>query len=115
MAMLEQQPDWSDFVRRAVDDLLADLTRQAATRSESLAVEMQSDIESAGVLRERLESYSMSLLAASGAGTGNLRCNNGSSTVDCAFVLRPDGSPYYRCVHSPPDCYDADYRTIACP
>lgn len=116
MATLGQNPDWDSFVERAVDQLLRELAENAgAGRDEEFAVRPQVDIESSTVVRQRLRSYSMSLLTAAGAGTGDLVCDNGTSTVECTLVLRPHGTAYYRCLHSPPDCYDASHQSIACP
>jgi hypothetical protein len=135
MARLEPQGDWEPLVNRAVDDLLRALVEVGPDEwtYESLEVPdtgdeahlfrwepPESDVENrrapAAPVRELLTSYSMSLLAAAGAGTGTLLCDDGNSIVDCEFILRPRGTPYYRCVgHAPPDCYDASYQTIGCP
>jgi hypothetical protein len=98
--MLDPQPDWEELVSRAVDDLMDDLPPAM--------------LESRRV-RERLMSYSLTLVAAARAASGGLRCNDGSTTVDCVFVLRPNDTPYYRCMHAPPHCYDAQFNTIRCP
>jgi hypothetical protein len=111
--MLEES-DWSVFVDRAVDDFLEQL-REELSEDRSSWDALRSRPRQAELFRERLTSYSMQLVAAAAAGTGNIKCNNGSSTVDCDFVLRPNDTPYYRCLHAPPDCYDADHKTIPCP
>lgn len=49
-------------------------------------------------------------------GVAAVQCDDGSTKVDCEFILRPSGDAYYRCVgHSPPHCYGTDYQTRACP
>lgn len=110
--MLEASADWSRYVERAVDDLLEELGVDSAAYGP---LGERVDIESTFV-RERLSAFAVNLLAAAQAGTGSLECDDGRSVVDCTFVLRPDQSPYYRCLgHAPPHCYDANQQTIACP
>ena len=116
MSSLERTADWDAFVSRAVDDLLHALSEDAeAGRDENFALRPEASLEASELVRERLTSYSMSLLSAARAGTGTVVCNNGVTTVDCTFVLRPHETPYHRCLHSPPDCYDASGESIVCP
>jgi hypothetical protein len=115
MPSLRPDQDWSAYVDEAVDDLLGDLLGGAGGR-EGLVRPVEPLDEPVAGVRERLVSYSMSMLAAAGAGTGALRCDNGDTTVDCEFVLRPHKTPFYRCIgHTPADCYDESYHSIDCP
>jgi hypothetical protein len=135
MTRLERHGAWEPVVSQAVDDLLralaaygpdewthASLDVQSA-RSEALLFRWDPSEEdfatqpaTARQVRELLTSYSMRLLAAGALGTGSLLCDDGQSVVDCEFILRPNGTPYYRCIgHTPSDCYDVNYKTIGCP
>src|SRR5690349_10265273 len=115
MASMEPPENWTALVNDAIEQLLADLLANPEQRTALLGEPAGVD-EPVDHLREQLFDYSTRLLAAAAAGAASYRCNNGQSTVDVQFILRPNQTPYYRCVgHSPPDCYDAQYNTIVCP
>lgn len=113
MARLERDGDWQELVDRAVDVLLVTLANyphdhielaasQAKDRLGSVALRQQTFDESvlereAGDVRAAVRTSALNLLAAARVG-GSTRCDNGQSTVDCDFILRPHGTPYYRCV-----------------
>lgn len=121
--------EWNEFVGNAVDEFLS-VVRPGTPLATQLAFEMPRkkhyvkvfDLEhelrrphATSDVRHLLTSYSMRLVAAGAAG-GTVRCNDGDSTVDCEFILRPNREPHYRCVgHAPPHCYDAGGRSILCP
>src|SRR5688572_9858117 len=115
MVIREPNAGWNDLLDRAVDDLVRGLADDAARESrgeyaptsgegEDLAILSGFDIASSIAVRERLMSYSVTLLMAASAGTGDT-CNDGAEIVDCRREFRPDGPSIYRCLHSPPHCY----------
>lgn len=118
--------EWHDFVDEAVDELLSVIGPQLAaqmvlarpTRERPRVFGLEDELAServAGDVRRLLSSYSMQLIAA-GAASAAARCDDGSSTVDCDLILRPDKDPHYRCVgHAPPHCYDANGYSTRCP
>ena len=112
---LQPHEDWSALIDEAVDNLVAELMDQPI-RGWADAVVGPPGVESA--VRERLVTFSTTLLAAAATGVGHLQCDDGiSDPVDCDFIFRPNNDPYYRCRgHSPPHCYRADYATMPnCP
>jgi hypothetical protein len=135
MTRLERHGSWEPVISQAVDDLLRALAAYGPPEWTHASLDVQQarsearlfrwDPSEAGLgaqppttghVRELLTSYSMRLLTAGALGTGSLLCDDGSSVVDCEFILRPNDAPYYRCVgHTPPDCYDVNHRTMGCP
>jgi hypothetical protein len=125
MATLHHNADWTALLDRAVDDLLQGLADDTAREvrneyaapsgeHEDVASLPQFDIGSSVAVRQRLVSYSATLLMAASASTGDT-CSDGEEVVDCRREFHPDSPPVYRCLHSPPHCYDNEGHRIACP
>jgi hypothetical protein len=103
MARMISSPEW--YERFAIE--LAEALYPHVSRT--------GEFSSAADIVEFLERLGSDQLAAAVV-AASIRCDDGASRVDCEFILRPNATPYYRCVgHSPSHCYDADGDVITCP
>jgi hypothetical protein len=109
MARIQTPVGWHVVVDESARAFVDDLVRSGFLKPAATD-------ESRDILRLRVATFALALLAGAASATAAAKCNDGRTVEDCDYFLRPNEDPYFRCRHAPPHCYRSDGTTMPqCP